>query len=67
MEHRLPQPAHPWPNGPVERFHRPLQEATGQRYPYQTTAPLNEPLHAFLLAYHHAQRLKRLRGLTPPE
>ena len=67
VEHRLTNPAHPWTNGQVERFHRTLKEATVPRYHYQTTAQLNEPLHAFLLAYHHAKRRKRLRGLTPHE
>jgi hypothetical protein len=37
------------------------------RYHYQTTEQLNEHLQAFLLAYHHAKRLKTLRGLTPHE
>ena len=67
LEHRFPKPAPPWPTGPVERFHRRLKEATGQRYHYPTTAPLHDHLPAFLLAYHPAQRLKRLRGKTPHE
>ena len=33
----------------------------------QSTAQLSEHLPAFLLAYKHAKRLKRLRGLTPHE
>jgi len=66
-EHRCTKPAHPWTNGPVERMNRPLEEATVQRYHYQTTAQLNEPPQAFLLAHNHAKRLKRLRGLTPHE
>jgi transposase InsO family protein len=64
-EHRLTNPAHPWTNGPVERFHRTRKEATVPRYHSPTTAQLNEPRHAFLLAYNQAKRLKRLRGLTP--
>jgi transposase InsO family protein len=67
IEDRFTKPAHPWTNGQVERFHRPLKEATGQRYHDQTTAQLNEHLQAFLLAYHHGKRLKRLRGKTPHE
>jgi transposase InsO family protein len=67
VEHRLTKPAHPWTNGQVERFNRTLKEATVQRYHYQTTAQLNEHLQAFLLAYNHAKRFKRLRGLTPHE
>jgi hypothetical protein len=49
----------------VERYHRTLKEATGQRYHDQTTTERNEHLPAFLLAYHHGKRLKRLRGKTP--
>jgi transposase InsO family protein len=73
IEHRFTKPAHPWTNGPVERFNRTLKAATVQRYHYhyhyhyQTTAQLNEHLQAFLLAYNHGKRLKRLRGKTPHE
>ena len=67
IEHRFTKPAHPWPHGQLERFHRPLKEATVQRYHYQTTTQLNEHLQAFLLAYHHGKRLQRLRGKTPHE
>ena len=67
IEHRFTKPAHPWTNGQVERLNRTLKEATVQRYHYQTTAQLNEHLQAFLLAYNHAKRLKRLRGPTPHE
>ena len=42
-------------------------EATVQCYHYESTAQLNKHLQAFLLAYNHAKRLKRLRGLTPYE
>ena len=66
-EHRFTKPAHPWTNGQVERFNRTLKEATVQRCHDQTTAQLNEHLHAFLLAYNHAKRLKRLCGKTPHE
>ena len=48
-------------------MNRTLKEATVQRYHYQTTVQLNDHLQAFLLAYNHAKRLKRLRGLTPHE
>ncbi len=67
VEHRLTKPAHPWTNGQVERLNRTIKEATVQCYHYQTTNELNEHLQAFLLAYNHAKRLKRLRGLTPHE
>ena len=65
--HRFTKPAHPWTNGPVERFNRTLKEATVRQYHYQTTAQLNEHLQAFLLADNHAKRLKRLQGKTPHE
>ncbi|RZJ58399.1 MAG: IS481 family transposase [Hymenobacter sp.] len=67
VEHRLTKPAHPWPNSQLERFNRTIKEATVQRYHYESTAQLNEHLQTFLLAYNHAKRLKRLRGLTPHE
>ena len=67
LEHRFPKPAHPWTNGQVERMNRTLKEAPVRRDHYATTQQLNEHLHAFLLAYHHAKRLKTLRGLTPRE
>jgi transposase InsO family protein len=67
VAHRLTKAAHPWPNGQVERLNRTSKETTVERFHYPTTDELNEPLQAFLLAYHHAQRLKTLRGLTPHE
>ena len=67
VEHRLTKPVHPWTNGQVERMNRTIKEATVQRYHYQTTDEPNEYLQAFLLAYNHAKRLKKLRGLTPHE
>src|SRR4028119_1558217 len=67
IEHRFTTPPHPRPHGQVERLNRPLKEAPGRRYHYQPTEQLHEPWHAFLLAYHHAKRLKTLRGLTPHE
>ena len=38
-----------------------------QRYHYESTTQLHEHLQTFSLAYNHAKRLKRLRGLTPHE
>lgn len=58
------QAGSPLANGQVERFNRTLKEATAQRYHYKPTAQLNEHLQAFLLAYNHAKRLKRLRGFV---
>ena len=46
---------------------RTIKKATVQRLPDQTTQELNEHLHAFLLAYNHAKRLKTLHGFTPHE
>lgn len=56
-EHRFTKPAHPWTNGPVERFNRTLKEAAVQRYHDQASAQLNEHLRAFLLAFNHGKRL----------
>lgn len=67
IEHRLTKPKHPWTNGQVERMNRTLKEATVKRYHYGTHAQLREHIHAFLMAYNFAKRLKTLRGLTPYE
>lgn len=67
IDHRLTRPNHPWTNGQVERMNRTLKDATVKRYHYQTHQHLKEHLHAFLMAYNFAKRLKTLRGLTPYE
>ena len=67
IEHRLTKPNHPWTNGQVERMNRTLKEATVQRYHYGTHTQLKAHVHAFLMAYNFAKRLKTLRGLTPYE
>lgn len=67
IEHRLTKPNHPWTNGQVERMNRTLKDATVRRYHYQTHQQLKEHLHAFLMAYNFAKRLKTLHGLTPYE
>src|ERR1700682_1334249 len=64
IEHRLTKPNHPWTNGQVERMNRTLKEATVKRYHYGSHAQLKEHIHAFLMAYNFAKRLKSLRGLT---
>ena len=51
----------------TERFNCTLKEATVRQYHYQSTAQLNDHLQAFLLAYNHGKRLKRLRSKTPHE
>jgi hypothetical protein len=48
-------------------MNRTLKDATVKRYHYGTHAQLKEHLHALLLAYNFAKRLKTLRGLTPYE
>ena len=67
IDHRFTRPAHPWTHGRVERFNRTLKEAAVKRYHSQTTERLNERLQAFLLAWNHGKRFKRLRGKTPHE
>jgi transposase InsO family protein len=67
IEHRLTKPNHPWTNGQVERMNRTLKDATVKRYHYGTHAQLKEHIHAFLMAYNFAKRLKTLGGLTPYE
>jgi transposase InsO family protein len=67
IEHRLTKPNHPWTNGQVERMNRTLKEATVKRYHYGTHAQLKGHIHAFLMAYNFAKRLKSLRGLTAYE
>jgi transposase-like protein len=67
IEHRLTKPNHPWTNGQVERMNRTLKEATVNRYHYDSHNELKQHLHAFLMAYNFAKRLKTLRGLTPYE
>jgi transposase InsO family protein len=67
IDHRLTKTSHPWTNGQVERMNRTLKEATVKRYYYETHDHLKEHLHAFLMAYNFAKRLKTLKGLTPYE
>jgi integrase-like protein len=67
IEHRLTKTNHPWTNGQVERMNRTLKEATVKKFYYQTHPHLKEHLHAFLMAYNFAKRLKTLKGLTPYE
>jgi hypothetical protein len=74
-DHRLTKPNHLWTNGQVECMNRTLKDTTVRRtvrrYQYETHQHLEEPLHAFLMAYIlqmayiFAKRLKTLRGLTP--
>jgi transposase InsO family protein len=67
IDHRLTKTNHPWTNGQVERMNRTLKEATVKTYYDETHVHLKEHLHAFLMAYNFAKRLKTLKGLTPYE
>jgi transposase InsO family protein len=67
IEHRLTQPNHPWTNGQVERMNRTIKEATVRAFHYASAHELKQHLHAFLLAYNCARRLKTLKGKTPYE
>jgi Integrase core domain len=67
VDHRLATTNHPWTNRQVERMNRTRKETTVKKYPYQTHQHLKEYLHAFLIAYNFAKRLKTLNGLTPYE
>jgi hypothetical protein len=67
IEHRLTQPNHPWTNGQVERMNRTIKEATVRAFHYASASELKRHLHAFLLAYNCARRLKTLKGRTPYE
>ena len=65
IEHRLTKIKHPWTNGQVERMNRTIKEATVGRYHYGSHEELKKHLHAFLMAYNLASRLKTLKGKSP--
>ena len=65
IEHRLTKVKHPWTNGQVERMNRTIKDATVSRYHYTTHEELKKHLHAFLMAYNPANRLKTLKGESP--
>ena len=67
IEHRLTTTNHPWTKGQVECMNRTLKAATVQQSHDETHHHLKEHLHAFLMAYNFATRLKTLKGLTPYE
>jgi hypothetical protein len=67
IEHRLTKTNHSWTKSQVERMSRILKEARVKKFSDQTHQYLKEHLHAFLMAYNFAERLKTLRGLTPYE
>jgi hypothetical protein len=65
IAHRLTKTNHPWTNCQVERMNRTLKEATVKKYYYQTHQHLKEHLHAFLMAYNFAKRLKNSQRAYP--
>jgi transposase-like protein len=67
IDHRLTKPNHPWTNGQLERMNRTIQEATVQRYHYDSHHQLRTHLGDLLTAYNFAKRLKTLAGLTAYE
>jgi transposase-like protein len=65
VEHRKTKVKHPWTNGQVERMNRTLKEATVHTFTYSSQEELKRHLHAYLMAYNFAKRLKSLKGKTP--
>lgn len=65
IEHRKTKVKHPWTNGQVERMNRTLKDATVNAFHYTTHDQLKEHLHAYLMAYNFAKRLKAIKGKTP--
>jgi hypothetical protein len=48
-------------------MNRTIKDATVKRYHYVSHEQLKEQMHAFMMAYNFARRLKTLKGLTPYE
>ena len=65
IEHRKTKIKHPWTNGQVERMNRTLKEATVNNFHYASHHELKQHLHAYLMAYNFAKRLKAIKGNTP--
>ena len=65
IEHWLAQPNYPWTNAQVERMNRTIKDATVRIFHSASAEALKQHLHAFLLAYTCARRLKTLKGSTP--
>jgi transposase-like protein len=65
IEHRRTKVKHPWTNGQVERMNRTIKEATVNTFTYANHKELKEHLHAYLMAYNFAKRLKAIKGKTP--
>jgi transposase InsO family protein len=65
IEHRKTKVKHPWTNGQVETMNRALKEATVHTFSYATHKELKEHLHAYLMTYNFAKRLKTLKEKSP--
>ena len=65
IEHRKTKIKHPWTNGQVERMNRTLKEATVNNFYYSSHDALKQHLHAYLMAYNFAKRLKAIKGNSP--
>jgi hypothetical protein len=60
--HLLTKVNHPRTKGQVERTNRDNQRSQVKRYYYQSHDHLKQHLHAFLMAYNFAKRLKTPRS-----
>ena len=65
IEHRKTKIKHPRTSGQVERMNRTLKEATVNNFHYASHDQLKQHLHAYLMAYNFAKRLKAIKGNTP--
>jgi transposase InsO family protein len=65
IEHCKTTVKHPWNNGQVECMNRTLKEATVNTFYYASHDELKRHLHAYLMAYNFAKRLKAIKGNTP--
>lgn len=65
IEHRKTKIKHPWTNGQVERMNRTLKEATVNNFHYASHDELKQHLHAYMMAYNFAKRLRAIKGKTP--
>ncbi|WP_006289704.1 integrase core domain-containing protein, partial [Holospora undulata] len=52
-------------NGQVERMNRTLKKATVNSFHYASHDELKQHVHAYLMAYNFAKRLKAIKGKTP--
>ena len=64
IEHRKTKIKHPWTNGQVEHMNKTLKEAIVHSFYYASHDELKHHLHAYLMAYNFAKRLKAIKGKT---